>query len=243
MRGARPPADRARGRRRLQRRGWVRARDMRAAADAGVWAVGVDSDQSVLGPHVLTSVLKSFEAGFAEVLRQVEANRVRTGRDTVLTMRDGSAGLGRISPKVPRSLVGAGGRASAPDRCGHGARAGRRRRATRRVTYRPSVSRPAADRRRPTGARRGTQPRSPSRPSRSAPPPPPSSGRHGRPRGWRRMRATPNRLRRQFRATSPAGRVETSSTPVTESTFDTPFWPPTQTAPPASTTGSSQPPA
>ena len=78
---------------------------MKAAADAGVWAVGVDSDQSSLGPHVLTSVLKSFEAGFAEVLRQVEAERVRTGRDTVLTMRDGAAGLGRISPKVPRSLA------------------------------------------------------------------------------------------------------------------------------------------
>ena len=78
---------------------------MKAAADAGVWAVGVDSDQSSLGPHVLTSVLKSLEAGFAEVLRQVEAKQVRTGRDTVLTMRDGSAGLGRISPKVPRSLT------------------------------------------------------------------------------------------------------------------------------------------
>jgi len=78
---------------------------MKAAADAGVWAVGVDSDQSSLGPHVLTSVLKSFEAGFAEVLRQVEAKRVRTGRDTVLTMRDGAAGLGRVSPRVPHSLA------------------------------------------------------------------------------------------------------------------------------------------
>lgn len=78
---------------------------MRAAAEAGVWAVGVDSDQSFLGPHVLTSVLKGFEAGFAEVLRQVEAGRVRTGGDTVLTLRDGAAGLGRISKKVPRALV------------------------------------------------------------------------------------------------------------------------------------------
>ena len=76
-----------------------------AARAAGVWAVGVDSDQSFLGPHVLTSVLKHYDAGFVEVLRQVRAGRVRTGRDTVLTMRDGAVGLGRISPKVPRSLV------------------------------------------------------------------------------------------------------------------------------------------
>jgi basic membrane protein A len=78
---------------------------MKAAADAGAWAVGVDTDQSFLGPHILTSVLKSFEAGFVEVFRQVKMGKVRTGRDTVLTIRDGAAGLGKISPRVPRDLV------------------------------------------------------------------------------------------------------------------------------------------
>lgn len=78
---------------------------MKAAADAGVWAVGVDTDQSSLGPHVLTSVLKNFEAGFVELFRQVVAGRVHTGRDTVLGLRTGASGLGRISPRVPRSLV------------------------------------------------------------------------------------------------------------------------------------------
>ena len=78
---------------------------LRAAAEAGVWAVGVDTDQASLGPHVLTSVLKSFEAGFTEVLRQVKTGRLRGGRDTTLTMRDGAAGLGKISAKVPASLV------------------------------------------------------------------------------------------------------------------------------------------
>jgi basic membrane protein A len=78
---------------------------MRAAADAGIWAIGVDSDQSFLGPHVLTSVLKSFEAGFVDVFTRVKTGRLRTGRDTTLTMRDGAAGLGVISPRVPRSLV------------------------------------------------------------------------------------------------------------------------------------------
>lgn len=78
---------------------------MEAAKDAGIWAVGVDIDQSFLGPHVLTSVLKSFEAGFAEVFRQVKAGRLGPGRDTVLTIRDGATGLGKISPRVPRQLV------------------------------------------------------------------------------------------------------------------------------------------
>ena len=78
---------------------------MRAAADAGVWAVGVDTDQAFLGRHVLTSVLKSFEAGFTEVLTQVKTGRLRGGRDTTLTMRDGAAGLGKISARVPPALV------------------------------------------------------------------------------------------------------------------------------------------
>ena len=55
-----------------------------AAASGGVWGVGVDSDQSFLGPHVLTSVLKRFDAGFLELLRQVKAGHVVTGRDTIL---------------------------------------------------------------------------------------------------------------------------------------------------------------
>jgi basic membrane protein A len=76
-----------------------------AAASGGVWGVGVDSDQSFLGPHVLTSVLKRFDAGFLELLRQVKAGRIATGRDTILGMSDGAVGLGRISSKVPHSLV------------------------------------------------------------------------------------------------------------------------------------------
>jgi basic membrane protein A len=78
---------------------------MQVAAESGVWAVGVDSDQSLLGPHVLTSVLKRFDAGFAAVMGQVKAGRVATGRDTVLGLREGAVGLGRISPRVPRPLV------------------------------------------------------------------------------------------------------------------------------------------
>jgi basic membrane protein A len=77
---------------------------LRAAKAAGVWGIGVDVDQSFLGPHILTSVTKGYEAGYAELLRQVRAGKIRAGRTTVLTMRDGGAGLGRISPKVPTAL-------------------------------------------------------------------------------------------------------------------------------------------
>jgi basic membrane protein A len=74
------------------------------AKEAGVWGIGVDTDQSFLGPHVLTSVVKRFEVGFVKLLREVKTGRIRTGGDTVLTLRDDAVGLGKISPKVPASL-------------------------------------------------------------------------------------------------------------------------------------------
>jgi basic membrane protein A len=75
-----------------------------AAEESGVWGVGVDTDQSFLGPHILTSVVKHYDAGLVILLRQVRAGRLTPGRDTVLTLREGAVGLGKISPQVPASL-------------------------------------------------------------------------------------------------------------------------------------------
>jgi basic membrane protein A len=77
---------------------------LRAAKDAGVWGIGVDSDQSFLGTHILTSVLKNYDAAFRELIRQVRSGRIRTDRTTVLTLRQGGSSLGRVSPRVPASL-------------------------------------------------------------------------------------------------------------------------------------------
>lgn len=77
---------------------------LEAAKEAGIWGVGVDTDQAFLGPHILTSVVKQYGAGFLRLLRQVRAGRIPTGRDTVLTLGDAAVGLGKISGRVPRSL-------------------------------------------------------------------------------------------------------------------------------------------
>ena len=77
---------------------------LRAAEGAGVWGIGVDTDQSILGAHVLTSVLKNYDAAFLELIRQVRSGKIRRSGTTVLTLREGGAGLGRVSAKVPVSL-------------------------------------------------------------------------------------------------------------------------------------------
>jgi basic membrane protein A and related proteins len=75
-----------------------------AAKRAGVWGIGVDTDQSFLGPHILTSVMKRYDTGFVRLLRQLRAGTLRGGGTTVLTLRNGGAALGPISPRVPAAL-------------------------------------------------------------------------------------------------------------------------------------------
>ena len=80
------------------------ARHAAGAAQAGVWGIGVDTDQSGLGPHILTSVVKRYDGVMRTLLEQVRAGRIPGGVTTALSFRDHGATLGRISPKVPASL-------------------------------------------------------------------------------------------------------------------------------------------
>ena len=76
-----------------------------AAAEAGVWAVGVDIDQSYLGPHILTSVVKRLDVAVVAIVRSLVDGTFTTGTDTVFGLKNGGVGLGRISSNVPRRFV------------------------------------------------------------------------------------------------------------------------------------------
>ena len=76
-----------------------------AAKAAGVWAIGVDSDRAGLGPHILTSVVKRYDRGFATLMRQARSGHLALGRTTVLGLRTGGTELGRISPRVPSGVL------------------------------------------------------------------------------------------------------------------------------------------
>ena len=77
---------------------------LRAAKRAGVWGIGVDTDESGLGPYILTSVMKRYDTGFVRLFRELRADTLRGGGTTVLTLRNGGAALGPISPRVPAAL-------------------------------------------------------------------------------------------------------------------------------------------
>lgn len=77
----------------------------RAAKEKGAWAIGVDVDQSRLGPQILTSVLKRTDRGIANGIRRLTSGTFTNGGDLVYDLRNGGVGLGRISARIPKRLV------------------------------------------------------------------------------------------------------------------------------------------
>ena len=76
-----------------------------AAKEKHVWGIGVDADQSFLGPHVLTSATKHVDQAVFLTIKDVIAGKFRGGRNSIFGLEDDGVGLGKISPKVPHSDV------------------------------------------------------------------------------------------------------------------------------------------
>ncbi len=71
-----------------------------AAKEQGVWGIGVDADQSFLGPYVLTSATKRVDRAVFLAIQSV-ARGTFHGGDAVYGLDQGGVGLGKISPKIP----------------------------------------------------------------------------------------------------------------------------------------------
>ena len=78
---------------------------LEAAREKGVWGIGVDVDQSFLGPHILTSVIKRDDLAVYTGVKRLVKGTFRTGANTIFDLKNGGVGLARINPKVPRSFL------------------------------------------------------------------------------------------------------------------------------------------
>jgi basic membrane protein A and related proteins len=76
-----------------------------ATKERRVWGIGVDADQSFLGPHVLTSAVKRVDQAVYLTIQDVEEDRFHGGRNAVYGLKDDGVGLGRISPKIAKATV------------------------------------------------------------------------------------------------------------------------------------------
>jgi basic membrane protein A len=77
-----------------------------SAADAkNVWGIGVDVDQYALAKHVLTSALKHVDVGIFDAVQQAKAGKFKGGSDVLFDLKNNGAGVGKISPKVPKAFI------------------------------------------------------------------------------------------------------------------------------------------
>ena len=78
-----------------------------AAKDRGVWGIGVDGDQSFLGPHVLTSALKGVDSAVFLTIEAVQDGTFVGGKNVVFGIDQEGVGLGTLSPKANKADVAA----------------------------------------------------------------------------------------------------------------------------------------
>jgi basic membrane protein A len=76
-----------------------------AAKEKRVWGIGVDADQSSLGPHILTSVVKRLDVAVLSTVKAFQEGRFSTPGDAVFDLHNEGVGLGKVSPKVPRPYL------------------------------------------------------------------------------------------------------------------------------------------
>ena len=77
-----------------------------AAKEQHVWGIGVDADQSFLGPHILTSAVKRVDTAVYDAIKLVVEGKFKGG-NIVFGLKDNGVAIGKISPKVPKSEVAA----------------------------------------------------------------------------------------------------------------------------------------
>jgi basic membrane protein A len=70
-----------------------------AAKEKNVQGIGVDADQSYLGPQVLTSAIKKVDVAVFDSVKGVQDGSFAGGKNTVFDLTNDGAGIGKISAK------------------------------------------------------------------------------------------------------------------------------------------------
>ena len=78
-----------------------------AAQDENVWGIGVDADQSFLGPHVLTSALKGVDSAVFLTIKALQDGTFQGGKNVDFGIDQDGVGLGKVSPKANEQDVAA----------------------------------------------------------------------------------------------------------------------------------------
>jgi basic membrane protein A and related proteins len=75
-----------------------------AAKEKHVWGIGVDADQSFLGPHILTSAVKRVDTAVYDAVKQVVDGNFKGG-NVVFGLKDNGVAIGKIASRVQQADV------------------------------------------------------------------------------------------------------------------------------------------
>jgi basic membrane protein A len=78
---------------------------LKAADAAGLWGIGVDSDQYNDAKRVLTSATKHTDTGVYDTVLQAAAGKFQGGTDLNFNLKNNGVGVGRINPSVPKAWI------------------------------------------------------------------------------------------------------------------------------------------
>jgi basic membrane protein A and related proteins len=76
-----------------------------AAAQAGIWGIGVDKDQYNDAKRVLTSGVKRVDLGVFNVIKATKDGKFRGNDDLKFTLANGGMAIGKVNPAVPQQLI------------------------------------------------------------------------------------------------------------------------------------------
>lgn len=76
-----------------------------AAKQQNVWGVGVDGDQSFLGPHVLTSALKGVDSAVFLTIKTAQDGTFAGGGNATFGLDQEGVGLGKFSAKADKADI------------------------------------------------------------------------------------------------------------------------------------------
>jgi basic membrane protein A len=68
-----------------------------AAKEKGVQGIGVDADQSYIGPQVFTSALKKVDVAVFNAIKQAQAGKYAGGTDITNSVQNGGIGYGKLN--------------------------------------------------------------------------------------------------------------------------------------------------
>jgi basic membrane protein A and related proteins len=78
---------------------------LKAADQANIWGIGVDSDEYNDAKRVLTSGTKHTDTGVLDTLLAAANGTFKGGTDLVFNLKNNGVGVGRINPAVPKAWI------------------------------------------------------------------------------------------------------------------------------------------